>query len=913
MIRPLLFHIRRVSTLPLPTQDNLKSILFQCNKTILQLTKLGRLTEARDVFESMSQRDSVSWNSMIAGYAQNGLLREAKALFDAFRGKNVRTWTILLTGYARHGLIHEAVTVFESMPERNIVSWNAMISGYVQIGDLRTARKLFDEMPERNVVSWNQIITGYCHSGMVVEARELFDRMVERNSVSWMVMMSGYVEIGEYREAWRVFSRMLRSGARPDQATFVVAFSTVAWLDNLVLLGSLRTMAVKVGYESDVLVGTSILNAYTRNGSLETAFQFFEAMPEKNEYSWTTMISAFSQCDKLNDAIALYERTSQGSVAIQTAIITAFAQKGRIQEARNKFEEIVKPNVVAWNAMIAAYAHNGMLEEAKDTFLRMPVRNAVSWAAMIAGLAQNGQSIEALELFSDLQRSGTVPNHSTFTSALFACSNIGFVEVGRQIHALSIKMRCQFNLFVGNGLISMYAKCKDINGVVLLFNTMKSKDTVSWNSLISGFVENNMLDDAWKAFERMPERDVVSWTDIISAYAKARLEDVAFGLFHDMLSVGTMPNESTISALLSACASPGTTKLGEQIHALTYKLGLNSCLIACNAVITMYFKCGSLEGISVFKEMFDRDTVTWNAVLVGFAQNGLGKEAIEIFKQMEAVGILPNEITFIGVLCACSHAGLVDEGWKYFSSMNHHGITPSVEHYTCMVDLLGRAGKLSDAEALIETMPVNQDNVIWEALLGACRIHGNIELAQRVAERLLSMGTSRHGTYVILSNIYSFKGLWEKVSEIENTMKNKEVAKEPGASWIQIRCRVHYFLTKDDSHDEIEEIHSCLKVLLERLTLAGYVPETNFVLHDVEDEQKLDELLYHSEKLALAYGILNTPIGAPIHITKNLRICGDCHTFMKFVSQVTNRKIIIRDGYRFHHFLDGSCNCRDYW
>lgn len=672
-------------------------------------------------------------------------------------------------------------------------------------------------------------------------------------------------------------------------------------------------MAVKTGYESDVLVGTSILNAYTRNGSLEPAFRFFETMPEKNEYSWTSMISAFSQCNRLNDAIALYERTSQKSVAIQTVLVTAFAQKGMIDDARNMFEEIVNPDVVAWNAMVAAYAHNGMLEEAKETFLRMPVRNAISWAAMIAGLAQNGQSIEALELFAELHRSGTVPNHSSFTSALFACSNVGFVKVGRQIHSLSIKMRCQFNLFVGNGLISMYAKCKSINDVSLLFNKMKDKDTVSWNSLISGFVENYMLDDAQKTFERMPERDVVSWNNIISANEQAKREDVAFKLFRDMLSLGTKANESTISSLLSACASLGTIKLGEQIHALTYKVGLNSCLFVCNALITMYFKCGSLDGISVFEEMISRDTVTWNAVLVGCAQNGLGKEAIEIFKQMEAAGIFPNEITFIGVLCACSHAGLIDEGWKYFSSMNHHGITPSIKHYTCMVDLLGRAGKLSDAEALIETMPINQDCVIWEALLGACRIHGNLELAQKVAGRLLNMRTGRPGTYVILSNVYACKGLWEKVSEIRNTMENKGVAKEPGISWIQIKCRVHYFLTKDDSHDEIKEIHSCLKMLLKRVSVAGYVPDTNFVLHDVEEEQKQNELLYHSEKLAVAYGILHTQIKMPIRIMKNLRICRDCHTFMKFVSQVTQRKIIIRDGNRFHHFVGGLCHCRDYW
>ncbi|KAG7992631.1 hypothetical protein I3843_02G136900 [Carya illinoinensis] len=910
MIMHRLFQIRFLSSYcPVP-----QTHLFRCNKTIQDLSKLGRVVEARELFDSMCRRDPGSWNSMISGYTQNGLLHEAQTLFNEFHGKNVRTWTILLTGYTKFGRVNEARVLFDAMPERNVISWNGIISGYVDNGDLISARDLFDEMPERNVVSWNSMITGYCHYGMMSQAGELFEKMGERNLVSWLIMISGFSKISKHREAWSVFLMMVRSGVRPDQAVLVVALSAINGLNDLEMLESLRTVAIKTGYERDVVVGTSILDAYTRNGSLDNALKFFETMPKRNEYSWTTMIAAFAHCHRFENAIAFYERDPIKSVATRATIITAYAQEGRMYEARRIFDEISNPSVVMWNAMVAGYAQNGMLEEAKDVFLRIPERSAASWAAMISGFVQNGQSRDALELFAELHRSGNVPNHSSFTTALFACTNIGDFEMGKQIHSLTIKTRCQFNSFVGNGLISMYGKYKNIEDVSQVFSTMRVRDIVSWNSLISRLSENFMLDDARKTFEKMPKRDVVSWTAIISAYEQAGHGDVAFALLLDMLTRGISPNQLTITSLLSACASLGVIKPGQQIHALTQKLGINSSLSVSNALITMYFKCGSLDGLCVFEEMPDQDIVTWNSILGGSAQIGLSTEVVQIFKQMEATGVSPNEISFLGVLCACGNAGLVDKGWAYFTSMSQdYGITPLVYHYTCMVDLLGRAGQLSEAEALIQNMPAKPDVVIWEVLLHACRIHENMELGQKIAERLFQMGTNRLGTYILLSNIYASQGLWDKVWEIRQSMKDGGVSKEQGISWIEINNKLHYFLMGEKTHDEIDEIHLTLKNLYGRFREGDYLLDTNFVLHDMEEEQKQDELLYHSEKLAIAYGILRMPNGSPIQIMKNIRICGDCHSFMKFVSNVTQRKVVIRDASRFHHFCDGLCSCGDYW
>ncbi|KAF5194138.1 Pentatricopeptide repeat-containing protein [Thalictrum thalictroides] len=862
----------------------------------------------------MFYKDSGTWNSMINGYAQKGRIDEARSLFDSCVIKNVRTWTSIVTAYAKYGMIYEARKLFDEMPERNVVSWNAMINGYVQNGDFVSARCLFDEMPERVISSWNTLITGYTHSSQMDEANHLFEQMEDRDMVTWMVMISGYFHVGDCRKGWDLFVKMHHDGVLPDQSVFVVSLSAITGLNDPELIETLRTLTIKTSYEENVVVGTAILNAYTRTGKLNSAFKFFETMPERNEYSWTTMISAFSQSGRLEDAINLYGRVSEHSVASQTAMLSAYAQSGRVYEARQLFDEIPNPNVITWNAMVSGYAQHGMFKEARIMFFRMPVRNAESWAALISAFAQKGQSEEALWFLSVLHRSGMVPSHSCFTSALFACANVGALEKGRQLHTLTVKAGCQFNSHVGNGLISMYAKCRNVENVSQVFKTMRTKDIVSWNSLISGLSQNDMLDDARSCFEKMPKRDVVSWTSMISAYAQAGLGDLALQLFIDMLASGIKPNSSTVAGLLVTCGTLGAAMLGRQIHNIIFKLGLDIDIFVGNSLITMYFKCGCKDGFWVFEEMNERDIVTWNALLIGCAQNGFGMETLEIFEQMKAGGVLPDQASFLGILFACSHAGLVDKGWFHFNSMKvDYGIMPNEGHYACMVDLLGRAGRLHEAEVLIEDMPIEPDSVVWAALLGACRIHRNLELGRRVAERLFQLEPHKSGNYILLSNIYASLGMWGEVKKVRMLMRDRGVTKEPGISWIQIKNKLLSFSNGDKTQDQIQEVYKTLKEFCGRLREAGYVPDTNFVLHDVEEEQKEDTLLYHSEKLAIAYGLLNTPHRAPIQIMKNLRICGDCHCFTKFLSKVTQREIVIRDGNRFHHFQDGLCSCGDYW
>ncbi|KAG8069772.1 hypothetical protein GUJ93_ZPchr0006g41435 [Zizania palustris] len=886
-----------------------------CSARIRELGRLGLVAEAREVFDALPRRDIIAWNSMVSAYCKNGMPDAARALFDAISGGNMRTGAILLSGYARLGRVLDARRVFDEMLERNTVAWNAMISCYAQNGDITMARRLFDAMPSRDITSWNSMLTGYCHSLQMVDASNLFEKMPERNLVSWTVMISGYSRTENHGKAWDMFRMMHHEGLMPDQSNFASVLSAVKGLGNLGVLESLRVLALKTAFERDVVIGTAILNVYTRDANaLETAIKFFETMIERNEYTWSSMISALSHGGRIDDAIVVYERDPVKPIACQTALLTGLAQCGRIDDARILFEQIPKPIVVSWNAMITGYMQNGMIDEAKELFDKMPFRNTISWAGMIAGYAQNGRSEEALGLLQELHRSGMLPSLSSLTSIFFACSNTGALEIGTQVHSLAVKVGCHFNSFVCNALITMYGKCRNMEYARQVFSQMVTKDIVSWNSFLAALVQNNLFDDARNTFDNMLSRDVVSWTTIISAYTQAEQCDEAMGIFRTMLCEHVLPNSPILTILLGVCGSLGASKLGQQIHTVAIKLGMDSELIVANALISMYFKCGCADSRRIFDLMEERDIFTWNTIITGYAQHGLGREAIKMYQLMESTGVIPNEVTFVGLLNACSHAGLVDEGWKFFKSMSQdYGLTPLLEHYACMVDLLGRTGNVQGAEQFIYDMPIEPDMVIWSALLGACKIYKNAEIGKKAAEKLFKIEPSNAGNYVMLSNIYSSLGMWGEVAELRKIMKQQGVIKEPGCSWMQIKDKIHSFVTGDKQHEQIEEIVATLEELYTLLKATGYVPDTEFVLHDIDEEQKESSLLYHSEKLAVAYCLLVTPKGMPIQILKNLRICGDCHTFIKFVSHVTKREIDIRDGNRFHHFRNGSCSCEDFW
>lgn len=479
---------------------------------------------------------------------------------------------------------------------------------------------------------------------------------------------------------------------------------------------------------------------------------------------------------------------------------------------------------------------------------------------------------------------GDKNNKFVMSAALTAAASIGSLRFGREMHCRVVRCGVDLDKVAWSALADMYAKCR-------------------------------CVDSARYVFDRMRDRDVVSWTAMIGRYFDAKRKREGLGLFGEMLRSGIRPNDFTFAGVLDACGELAVEGLGREIHGHMTRVGFSPMSFAAAAMVDMYAKCGNIDKARTFFDGIQKpDLVAWTSLISGYAQNGQPEKALETFDRLLQTGLKPDHVTFVGVISACAHAGLVDRGLKIFHSIpKEFGIAHTADHYACVVDLLSRSGLFEDAEEIINKMPMKPDKFLWASLLGGCRIHKNLPLAKRAAEALFELEPDNAATYVTLANIYASNGKWNEVETIRKRMDMLGVVKKPGASWIEINRRVHKFLVGDCSHPRTKEIHLELDTLYKRMKQEGYVPDTNFVLHDVEEEQKEQNLTYHSERLAVAFGIIATPKGTPIKVFKNLRICGDCHAAIKFISKITERVIVVRDSSRFHHFKGGMCSCGDYW
>lgn len=506
---------------------------------------------------------------------------------------------------------------------------------------------------------------------------------------------------------------------------------------------------------------------------------------------------------------------------------------------------------------------------------------------------------------------GVEPNCFTFSAVLKVCS----LEPGRALHCHAIKSGFDSDLYVRTGLVDVYARAGDVWSAQHLFDTMPEKSLVSLTAMITCYAKHGKVDEARALFDGMMDRDVVCWNVMIDGYTQHGMPNEAMLLFRTMLAAKVKPNEVTVLSALSACGQIGALESGRWLHTYIANNRIQINVHVGTALIDMYSKCGSLEDARlVFNRIRDKDVVAWNTMIVGYAMHGFSQEALLLFNEMGRIGYQPTDITFIGILSACAHAGLVSQGREFFSSMkNNYGIKPKIEHYGCMVNLLSRAGHLEEAYDLIKNMDIDPDPVLWGTLLGACRLHGNTALGEEIAEFLVSHDLANSGTYILLSNIYAATGNWDGVARVRTIMKESGIQKEPGCSSIEVNNKIHEFVAGDKRHLKSKQIYNMLEQINGWLKAHGYTPQTDIVLHDLGKKQKEQSLEVHSEKLAIAFGLISTKPGATIKIVKNLRVCLDCHAVTKLISKITGRKIIMRDRNRFHHFENGECSCGDYW
>ncbi|KAK9269288.1 hypothetical protein L1049_001058 [Liquidambar formosana] len=632
-------------------------------------------------------------------------------------------------------------------------------------------------------------------------------------------------------------------------------------------------------------------------------------------------------------------------------LLHLYAKSRKLSDARSLFEKMPRRDIFSWNALLSAYSKLGSVEGLREVFDKMPSRDSVSYNTLIAGFAGNGYSSKALEFFVRLQEEGFEPTEYTHVSLLQACAKLMDLKRGKQIHGRIVAGNLGGNVFVWNALTDMYAKCGEIGQARWLFDRLVNKNVVSWNSMISGYLNNRQpekcidlfremqlsdlkpdqvtvsnvlgayfqsgyIDEARKTFSEIKEKDKVCWTTMIVGYAQNGKEEDALMLFGEMLSENVRPDSFTMSSVVSSCSRLASLYHGQVIHGKAIHMGVDNDMLVSSALVDMYSKCGeTADAWTVFELMPTRNAVSWNSIIVGYAQNGRDLEALTLYEKMLKENLKPDNVTFVGVLSACIHAGLLEYGQACFHSISEqHGVTPSLDHYACMINLFGRSGCMDKAVDLINCMPHEPNCLIWSTLLSVCTINCDIENGEMAARHLFKLDPLNAGPYIMLSNMYAACGRWKDVAAMRSLMKNNKVKKFAAYSWIEIDDKVHKFVAEDRTHPETEKIYEELNRLIRKLQEAGFTPDTNLVLHDVGEDEKFESICYHSEKLALAFGLIKKPHGgAPIRIIKNIRVCGDCHVFMKFVSKIIGRSIILRDSNRFHHFSEGKCSCKDNW
>lgn len=465
----------------------------------------------------------------------------------------------------------------------------------------------------------------------------------------------------------------------------------------------------------------------------------------------------------------------------------------------------------------------------------------------------------------------------------------------------------------------MYSSCGNLAFARQVFDHIPHPDLPSWNSILNANAKVGLVDIARMLFDRMPVRNVISWSCMLNGYVKCGQCKEALALFREMQRLeveDVRPNEFTMSVVLSACGQLGALEHGKWAHAYIGRCGMEVDVILGTSLIDMYAKCGSIDRARwVFNSLGpSKDVMVWSTMISALAMHGHSEECFGLFSAMMNNGVRPNAVTFVGVLCACVHAGLVNEGKEYFKKMSmEFGIAPLIQHYGCMVDLYGRAGLIDEARDIVNSMPMEPDVLVWGALLSGSRMHGDLETCELAIKKLIELEPTNSGAYVLLSNVYAKVGKWKDVRQLRDLMEAKGIRKVPGCSLVEVGGVIHEFFVGDESHPETREIYMMLEEIMNRLKLEGYVGNTKEVLLDLDEEGKKIALSLHSEKLAVAFAILKTSVGTPIHIVKNLRICGDCHVAIKMISRLFGREIIVRDCNRFHHFSNGICSCNDYW
>lgn len=818
--------------------------VFLQNNILRMYVNCGDLIQGRNLFDEMPEPNLVSYTTMISSYIQHGHVDHGMQLFlhmnrsglrpnefgfssaikacritgEVMMGKLLHGCIIkcgfesyvfcntsLVDMYVKCGNLNDARRLFDGVQSNCEVLWNMLIDGHVRNSDANAAVDLFHQMFLSNICPscftytilmklctdksesdlgrflHGQIIKAgfenhtfvggglvdmYARWGCLSDACKVFWSLEERDNVVWSTLLAGFCQSGDAEEGLKLCLEFVSEGYKLDPFMLSSVFHLCSYLETPGPGFQVHSFFFKSGFLLDSFIGNAIVNMYISFGMVADAYKSFEEVRNKNEICFSTMIYGFLCDSEYFRTIKLFlEMRKLGMMPNHPTlnyILGAYSNLHMLEEGKAIHSHIVKTigecDLYMEHALMEMYTKCGHVDEAILVFEEIEMPNEFSWTTVISGFIESERYQEALELFGNMNSSTSAkPSQFTLVGVLQACSGLAALNQGKQTHGYIIKLGFQNHVFIGSALIDMYAKSGSIN-------------------------------DASQVFSNMSALDLVSWSSMVTAYAQHGHGEEALTLFSEFQDGQTTIDESIWSTCLSACASLVALDMGKQVHARIIRSGFESHLHVGSGIIDMYCKCGNIDdACKFFNLMRGHNVVSWTALVCGYAQHGLGKEALDLFNKMKEAGVEPDGVTFVGVLTACSHVGLVEEGWHYFEIMrNDYGLEVTVNHYACMVDILGRAGHIEEAEALINAAPVLSKASLWRTLLGACSKHGNLEVGNRIAELLVKLEPNQPSTYVLLSNIYASASMWDHCTEVRDTMREGSLNKDPGCSWIEV-------------------------------------------------------------------------------------------------------------------------------
>lgn len=842
-------------------------LMFLGTKLVLMYGKCGSLLNAEEMFDEMIERSIFAYNAMLGAYVSNGETRRAIEFYADMRFLDVPVDA------------HTCSCVFKACAVERDMRCGREIHGYM----IKCGLHCSD-------IAVNSLVSVYARCDDVGAVKLLFDRRSGKGDVVlWNLMISAYATNCMNTKALMVFEEMLSAAVTPTTYTFVASLRACEELSSGM---QLHAAVLKYGFCCDRYVANALLLMYSECSRVDEAEKVFINIDDRDSVSWNSMLAAYVQNGLYDETLDLFrERTRDEQKPDQVSVISVLSACGRSGNLLNGMEvhafalkNGIDLDLQVGNTIADMYAKCSKTSFMDSAFRRIPQKDYISWTTIISGYVQNNGHMKALQSLREVLMEGIYIDTLMIESVLRACRELKCTSIVKEIHGYIVRRRLS-DIVLQNTIVDIYGACGEVDYARNIFELIEIKNVVSWTSMIDCYVHNGLANEA-------------------------------LGLSLQMVKQGVELDSIAILSILSAAANLAALRKGKEIHGFLVRRCLHLDKSIASSLVDIYGSCGAVDNShKAFNLVNNKDLVLWTSLINGYGMHGQGIMAVKLFRKMEAENVRPDHIVFLAILSACSHSALVDEGRILFDSMQcQYDLEPWPEHYACLVDLLGRANRVQEALELIKTMKLEPTAAVWCALLGACRIHSNMEIGEIAARKLLEMEPENPGNYVLVSNMYAAAERWEDVEEVRMRMKVKGLKKDPGCSWIEVGNRLHTFITRDRSHPQSDEIHDKLSQITERLERdAGYRAQTSHVLHNVEEEEKVKMLHGHSERLALAYGLLTTPNRTPLRITKNLRVCGDCHTFTKLISKYFEREIVVRDANRFHHFKDGSCSCGDFW